>query len=233
LDYKKLIRRKLFFLLFFSLLLVIYSTSFIKADNNDTKDKKIILIDPGHGGYDGGASGKSKIQEKDINLSISLELRKQLQSEGYEVYMIREDDRALLDIGPRKGTKKAQDIANRCKIKKEVNPDIFISIHQNHFPQSKYYGSQVWYSKNKESRMLGRIMQQNLKEDIDPDNRRIEKAAKDDYKILCCEDDMASVLIETGFLSNYEEEQKLLSEDYQQKIAKSITKSVKQYFKSN
>jgi N-acetylmuramoyl-L-alanine amidase len=92
--------------------------------NNDTNNKKIILIDPGHGGYDGGAEGKSGIKEKDINLSISLKLKNRLLEEGYEVYMIREEDKSLLGEGKRTGTKKAQDMDNRCKIKEKTNPDI-------------------------------------------------------------------------------------------------------------
>lgn len=199
--------------------------------NNDTNNKKVILIDPGHGGYDGGAEGGDGIKEKDINLSISLKLKDKLLKEGYEVYMIREEDKDLLDEGKRIGTKKAQDMENRCKIKEKLNPDIFISIHQNYFPQSQYYGSQVWYSKNQKSSMLAKIVQDNLKADLNHNNKRVEKPANNAYKILNCNDNNTSVLIECGFLSNYEEEQRILNEDYQQKIADSITKSINEYNK--
>jgi N-acetylmuramoyl-L-alanine amidase len=210
--------------------LLIYGVSPVSAENDGTSNKKVILIDPGHGGYDGGAEGKSGIKEKDVNLSISLKLKENLQKEGYEVKMIREEDKALLDPGKRQGTKKAQDIANRCKIKQESNADLFISIHQNHFPQGKYYGAQVWYSKNKQSHMLGKIVQDNLKKDLNHSNKRVEKPAKDSYKILSCEDSKPSILVECGFLSNPEEEQRILNSDYQQKIVDSITKSVDEFF---
>lgn len=203
------------------------------AENDGTSNKKTILIDVGHGGYDGGTIGKSGTKEKDINLKISLKLRDALVKNGYNVIMTRDTDKDLLDEGKRNTTKKAQDIANRCKIKKESNADLFISIHQNHFPQSKYYGAQVWYSNNKESQSLAHIMQENLKIDLNHDNKRVEKPAKNDYKILTCSDVMPSVLVECGFLSNYEEEQRLLQDEYQQKIADSLVKSINMYFSKN
>lgn len=192
--------------------------------------KKVILIDPGHGGYDGGAEGKSSIKEKDINLNISLKLREKLKEKGFEVVMTREDDRALINEDAKKySTKKAEDLANRCKIKKESNPDLFISIHQNHFPEGQYYGAQVWYSQNKKSESLAHIIQEGLKVDLKDNNKRVEKPAGNSYKILRTHDEMPSVLVECGFLSNYTEEQKLLSNEYQNNVADSIAKSISKF----
>lgn len=220
-----------------TLLLVLFNntcTVSAKTEENVPSVKKVILIDAGHGGYDGGAEGKTGIKEKDINLSISLKLRDRLKAEGFEVVMTREKDEALLDASNAKySTKKSQDLANRCKIKKEVNPDLFISIHQNHFPQGQYYGSQVWYSSYKESSTLAHLIQENLKIDLDKGNRRVEKPARDDYKILRKYDTMPSVLVECGFLSNYNEEVKLKDKEYQDLIAKSLTKSIKAYLEEN
>ncbi len=233
-NYKESIKRRLILITTLVLILLVYATLKIAlpaaAKNNGTSNKKTILIDPGHGGYDGGASGTSKIKEKDINLSISLKLRDTLKANGYDVVMTREEDKDLLDKGKRTGTKKAQDIANRCKIKETSNADLFISIHQNHFPQGKYYGSQVWYSKNKESEILAHIVQQNLKVDLDRENKRVEKPANNDYRILTCTDNMPSILVECGFLTNYEEEKLLADERYQQKIVDSLVKSINKYF---
>lgn len=221
-----------------ALFLLILTNSFysISAKENNTVDaeKKVILIDVGHGGYDGGAEGKTGIKEKDINLSISLKLRDKLRAEGFEVAMTREKDEALLDKGNLKyKSKKGEDLANRCKIKKEINPDLFISIHQNYFPQGQYYGAQVWYSNFKESKVLAHIVQENLKIDLDRNNKRVEKPARDDYKILRNHDTMPSVLVECGFLSNYNEELKLKEEGYQDLVAKSLTKSIKVYLEEN
>jgi N-acetylmuramoyl-L-alanine amidase len=207
---------------------------FAKDIETATSEKKVILIDAGHGGYDGGAEGKTGIKEKDINLSISLKLKDRLKAEGFNVAMTREKDEALLDVRNVKySSKKRQDLANRCKIKKEINPDLFISIHQNHFPQGQYYGSQVWYSSYKESNVLAHLIQENLKIDLDKNNKRVEKPARDDYKILRNNDTMPSVLVECGFLSNYNEEIKLKDELYQDLIAKSLTKSIKTYLEEN
>lgn len=218
-------------------LLIIFSYSdavMAKSMQKSVSEKKIILIDVGHGGYDGGADGKTGIKEKDINLSISLKLRDKLKNEGFEVVMTREKDEALIGYGDTKyNTKKAQDLANRCKIKKEVNPDLFISIHQNYFPEGKYCGAQVWYSDYKESKSLAHLVQNNLRNDLDKNNNRVEKPAKDAYKMLRYNDTMPSILVECGFLSNYNEELKLKDEGYQNMITNSLTKSIKTFLDEN
>lgn len=197
----------------------------------ESKEAKTILIDPGHGGVDGGASGiKSGILEKDINLKISVKLKDKLQKEGYKVVMTREDDRGLYEDEGRIRKKKLEDLNNRVKIKKDSNCDMFISIHLNAFPESKYHGSQVWYSRNKDSQRIARIVQENFKKDLDINNNRKEKPALDSYKVLRVNDDMPSILVECGFLSNTEEEQKLITDEYQNKIAESIVKSLNTYY---
>lgn len=193
---------------------------------------KIILIDPGHGGVDGGAESKKGYLEKHINLSISLKLRDKLKNMGYEVIMTRESDKGLYGLGGTIRNKKTEDLSNRCKIKRESNCDVFISIHQNFFEQSFYHGAQVWYSKNQDSERLAHIIQQNLKNDLDKKNNRVEKPAGNAYKVLRCDCDIPSVIVECGFLSNSQEEEKLRNEEYQNKIADSLAKSVKEYFDS-
>jgi N-acetylmuramoyl-L-alanine amidase len=237
LYYMKRIKRELLLITTLVLTLLIYTA--VKyalpaaAENDGTSNIRTILIDPGHGGYDGGADGLSGSKEKDINLNISLKLRDTLNSKGYNVMMTRTKDEALLNEGKRIGTKKALDIANRCKIKEQSNADLFISIHQNIFPQGKYYGSQVWYSGHEKSMILAHIAQENLKVDLDRGNKRVEKPAKNDYKILTCTDIMPSILVECGFLSNSEEEKLLQDENYQQKIADSLAKSISEYFEKD
>lgn len=206
-----------------------YSMATIE-DKLENGKEKVILIDPGHGGVDGGASGKGGAMEKDINLKISLKLKDELIKEGYEVVMIRAEDKGLYIDEGRIRKKKLEDLNNRVKMKKDSNCDMFISIHLNAFPESKYYGAQVWYSRNKDSQRFARIVQQNLRTDLDPNNDRHEKSALDSYKVLRVNDDMPSVLIECGFLSNQMEEQKLVTDEYQNKIAKSIVKSVQMYY---
>ncbi|AKA71448.1 N-acetylmuramoyl-L-alanine amidase CwlD [Clostridium scatologenes] len=200
--------------------------------NTSTNDKKdiIILIDPGHGGIDGGATSKSGILEKDINLKIGLKLKSELEKQKYKVIMTREEDKGLYEDSGKIRKKKIEDLNNRCKIKKDSKCNMFISIHLNMFPQSQYYGAQVWYSKNVESEKLAKITQENLKRDLDPNNSRKEKPALDSYKVLRCNDSMPSVLVECGFLSNSCEAEKLNTDEYQSKIVTSLAKSINDYY---
>jgi N-acetylmuramoyl-L-alanine amidase len=98
------------------------------------------------------------------------------------------------------------------------------------FPQSKYYGAQVWYSKNEKSKIFAKILQNNLKKDLDKDNDRQEKAALNSYKILRENDTMPSVIVECGFLSNDREREKLASDKYQDSIVSSISNSIDEYY---
>ena len=191
------------------------------AESN--QDKHIILIDPGHGGIDGGAKSKSGTIEKDINLDISLKLRDYLLEKGYEVHMTREEDKEL-------DTKKVNDLTQRCKLKKETNCDIFISIHQNMFQQSSCFGAQVWYSDNENSRLLVESIQESMKSIIQDNNKRISKAAKNQYKILRDNYEGASIIVECGFLSNNEEEQRLKDANHQGKIVEGIVLGIEKYF---
>ena len=196
-------------------------------------DQKIILIDPGHGGIDGGAVSPSGTVEKDINLNISLKLRDELQKRGYKVVMTRDEDKGLYGNRGTIREKKIEDLNNRYKMKKETNCSMFISVHLNMFPQAKYYGAQVWYSSNKNSEKLASLIQSNFKVHLDESNNRVEKPAKNDYKVLKGEDEIPAVIVECGFLSNYEEEKKLKTEEYQVKIAQIISNSVDEYYKEH
>jgi N-acetylmuramoyl-L-alanine amidase len=194
-----------------------------------TSGKK-ILIDAGHGGMDGGTSSKSGTLEKNINLSIATKLKVKLQNLGYEVVMTREDDAGLYLNSGTIRSKYMEDLRNRCNLKESSNCDMFVSIHLNYFTQSKYYGAQVWYSSFKDSALLAGIIQKNFKEDLDPSNKRVQKAAKNAYRVLRENDTMPSVIVECGFISNLEEEQKLKSDEYQEKIVDSISKSIGEYY---
>ena len=209
--------------------------SLVKETMNNEKlqnGSKKILIDAGHGGMDGGTSSKNGTVEKNINLSIAIKLKESLQKLGYEVVMTREDDTGLYS---RTGTirqRYTEDLNKRCDLKESSNCDMFISIHLNYFTQSKYSGAQVWYSNYSDSAPLASIVQKNLRLDLDPNNNRVQKPAKSAYKILRENDIMPSVLVECGFLSNYEEEQRLVSNEYQEKIAQSISNSIGEYYNS-
>lgn len=198
---------------------------------NAEENNKVIVIDPGHGGIDGGAKSENGVIEKDINLSISLKTKAALESKGYKVIMTRSEDVGLYTEGKKVREKKIEDLGNRVKIKKENKCDAFISIHQNMFPQKNCKGAQVWSANNEPSQKLGKIIQQKFKEEVDQNNKREAKVAKKEYKILNDGYEGASVIVECGFLSNPEECELLGKDDYQNKIANTLANAIDEYFK--
>lgn len=208
---------------------LVLNTSFLKV--NAEENNKVIVIDPGHGGIDGGAKSENGVIEKDINLSISLKTKAALESKGYKVIMTRSEDVGLYTEGKKVREKKIEDLGNRVKIKKENKCDAFISIHQNMFPQKNCKGAQVWSANNEPSQKLGKIIQQKFKEEVDQNNKREAKVAKKEYKILNDGYEGASVIVECGFLSNPEECELLGKEDYQNKIANTLANAIDEYFK--
>ena len=202
-------------------------------DEGGESNTKIILIDPGHGGIDGGASAADGTVEKNINLNIALELEKLLKENGFKVFLTRDEDRGLYSDSGSVKEKKIQDLNERCKLKKDTNCDLFISIHLNKFSDASCKGAQVWYSKNSESEEIANIIQSNLVADLDSSNHRKPKFAKDMYKVLRTNDDMPGVIVECGFLSNNEDLSNLKNESYQKKVAESLNKSIKNYFEGH
>ena len=198
-------------------------------DNSD----KVILIDPGHGGIDGGAKSKAGTIEKDINLQISLKLRDNLEEKGYKVYMTRDEDKGFYQKGKTIKEKKREDLNRRVEMKKETECDIFISIHQNMFPQSKCYGAQVWYASNEKSYNLATIVQEAIKESVKDNNKRVAKPAADAYLILRDKYEGASILVECGFLSNPNEESRLKSDKHQNLIVEGISNGIDKYFEGD
>lgn len=183
---------------------------------------KVIIIDPGHGKEDPGTS-YGNIYEKNINLSISLYLEKELGSLGAEVILTRDGDYDLSD--PLATYRKKSDFDNRIKLINESNADMYISIHLNYLSDSKYYGPQVFYSN--ENKILAETIQSSMNEDLKGD-REVKKIPSDTYMYNKLK--VKGVLIECGFLSNSKERGLLQEDDYQIKVAKSITKGIIKYF---
>jgi N-acetylmuramoyl-L-alanine amidase len=213
-----------------SLLIILFTIILIPIKPMALEAEKIILIDPGHGGFDGGAKSKSGTIEKDINLQISLKLKEVLESKGYKVYLTRENDEALGNSGSTIKEKKREDLKKRRDMKKEVNCDIFVSIHQNMFPQEKCYGAQVWHASNDISKKLADNIQESVKEIVNDNNKRVSKPAGDAYLILRDDYKGASVLVECGFLSNIEEEKRLQTEEHQNSLVEGISLGIERYF---
>ena len=189
-----------------------------------------IILDPGHGGIDGGAIGVDGLVEKDINLEIALTLRSMLEASGFEVLMTRETDISIHDPSAKTiKQQKTSDLKNRLKMTQE-NPDaIFVSIHQNQFPLGKYKGAQVFYGrKNEQSKVLAELVQATMIEQLDHTNKRkCKEGGKELY--LLYESEVPTVLVECGFVSNPEEAALLATEEYRKKVAFSIYSSLMKY----
>lgn len=191
---------------------------------------RIIILDAGHGGEDGGTSGTDGTKEKDINLAVTLRLKAMLESAGFQVKMTRESDVAIND--PNLDTikqRKVSDIKNRLKFIQNTPNCIFISIHQNHFSESKYSGTQVFYSKNHEdSKVIAENIQNQVVSFIQPENKREIKPATESIYLLW-NTNVPAVLVECGFLSNPTESQLLKDSSYQDKMAFSIFCGILKY----
>ena len=190
----------------------------------------VLIIDAGHGGMDGGAVGVDKALEKDINLSIAKKLSSMAKAYGFEVLMTREEDVSIHDDGVTGiRNQKVSDIHNRLKLSQENPGAIFISIHQNKFTQQRYWGTQVFYSRqNPESKAIAEIIKDNVRESLQPENSRETKPAQKDLYILYNSTNPA-VMIECGFLSNPQECERLQDEKYQQGLAFVILSSIIEY----
>ncbi len=193
---------------------------------------RTILIDAGHGGFDAGAS-VGAVLEKDINLSVSLKLKECLEEVGATVVMTRDKDISTKDESRTDGTSdKVSDIHRRKEMIEENKADIFVSVHMNKFPQSKYWGSQVFYAETPEnSKVLGEAIQDALFKTLNDNNTRVAK--KGDSSIYILKNAaVPSVIVECGFLSNPDELKKLQDSDYQLKLAWGIASGVCNYFQT-
>lgn len=191
---------------------------------------KIIVIDPGHGGVDPGAVSKNGIKEDDINLKIALNLKRLIEQSGGVVIMTRETDKGLYTSKSNTLRQmKTEDLHNRKQLIEDSGSQVFISIHLNSFIRPSYYGAQTFYKKgSKDSEHFALIIQKELKNILDKENNR-QPQDRDDVFLLN-EVTIPSVLVECGFLSNSKEEQLLIDETYQEKIAWSIYIGVMNYF---
>ncbi len=196
-------------------------------------DEITVIIDAGHGGIDGGTSAKDGTVEKEINLSIALKLRDILQSMGIKTVMTRTDDRSIHDEGVTSiRSQKISDIKNRLNIIQTTPNAIFVSIHQNHYENSKYNGTQVFYSKNNpESKAFAEIIRINIINNLQKDNKReIKQTGKEIY--LLYHSLVPSIMVECGFLSNEEDTKLLKDENYQQEFAFFTALGISEYIKS-
>lgn len=196
------------------------------VDSLKTQTGKVcVVIDAGHGGDDPGKIGINNAKEKDINLKIAKELEKLLKEEGIKVVMTRKDDGGLYQQSS--NNKKVEDMRKRCEIITEANPVFTVSIHQNSYPDESVKGAQVfYYGQSQEGKKLAEALQQSLIEQLEPQNHREAKANESYY--LLKKTPSPAVIVECGFLSNYEEAELLNTEEYQKKVAEAVKTGILQ-----
>ena len=190
------------------------------------KEKICVVIDAGHGGADPGKVGVNGSLEKDINLKIAGMVKEFLEAEDVEVVMTRTDDGGLYDEGA--SNKKVQDMKRRIAIIEEAEPEIVVSIHQNSYHEEYVHGAQVfYYTGSSTGKKLAELIQKRFVINVDAENKR-EAKANDSYYLLK-KTSCPIVIVECGFLSNREEEEKLNSEIYQEKAAWAVHMGIMQY----
>ncbi len=207
-------------------LLICYFTSTkptaINTSVNQQNPPQIIL-DAGHGGFDGGAVANDGTVEKDINLEICLSLENMLKQNGFEVIMTRTADTSTDSTDSDKiSSRKKSDLKNRLELMNTYNNAVFVSIHLNKFTTSAANGSQVFYSgRDEKSKLLGDKIQSSIIRLLQPENARVNKKVTSSTYLLY-NATVPAVLVECGFLSNSAELTKLKNPQYQKEMAFSI-----------
>lgn len=195
--------------------------------SNETAEKeKVIVIDAGHGGADPGMIGIGGLEEKGINLAVSMKLKEALENQGFTVVMTRQDDKGLYEEGTR--NKKVQDMQNRIKIMEKAKPILAVSIHQNSYTEERVKGPQVfYYETSAEGQKLAVNIQNALNMELSTERPRKEKGNTSYF--LLKKSPCVLNIVECGFLTNKKEAELLQTEEYQQKIVEAVAKGIVQY----
>lgn len=186
------------------------------VESTPVAGKHCIVIDPGHGGEDGGATSCTGRLESGYNLEIALRLENLLNLLGYDTKMTRAADVSIYTKGETLAQKKVSDLKERVRIVNDTPNALLLSIHQNYFSDGRYSGAQVFYANTESSKALADQLQAAFSANLDPDNHRQAKKAEGIYLMERIQS--PGVLIECGFLSNAQEEAKLGDAEYQKRF---------------
>jgi len=197
------------------------------AENAPITNRQCVVIDPGHGGEDGGAVSCTGKTESSFNLDIALRLNDLLHLLGIDTLMTRDTDRSIHTQGETIAARKVSDLKERVRLCNETENGILISIHQNIFPDSQYSGAQVFFANTDGSKVLASQMQAALVGTLNPGSRR--QCKKSDGIYLMEHITCPGILIECGFLSNPQEEAKLRTKDYQQQLCCVIVSTMESF----
>lgn len=201
-------------------ILLLISVFFLSKEaavvSNETAEKeKVIVIDAGHGGADPGMIGIGGLEEKGINLAVSMKLKEALENQGFTVVMTRQEDKGLYEEGTR--NKKVQDMQNRIEVMEKAKPILAVSIHQNSYTEESVKGPQVfYYETSAEGQKLAVNIQSALNTELSTERPRKEKGNTSYF--LLKKSPCVLNIVECGFLTNKQEAELLQTEEYQQKI---------------
>ncbi len=191
-----------------------------------------VLIDPGHGGEDGGAVS-GDVLEKHINLAVSHDVADLLRLCGYTVSMTRDTDDALTNEGEDVRKRKYNDMKMRLDLYNATPDNVVVSIHQNKFDAAASHGAQVFYSPNHpNSAVLAEALRKSVTGMLQPDNTRTCKAAGKEIFLLK-NARVPAVIVECGFISNRQERDLLVTDDYQKQLALAIAAGLMNYVNTN
>lgn len=188
----------------------------------------VVMLDPGHGGYDPGAITSQGVYEKSINLKIAQKVKEMLAPSGIEVFLTREEDIDYAPDGVKgKNTKKQIDLNRRIDMANEAKADVFVSLHVNATATGQNSGAETFYHYQSESgKKLAELIQQELIKILGM-NRRIAKPG--DFYVIK-NTSMPAVIVEVGYLSNIKERKKLQQSWYQEQLSRAIAKGIANYF---
>lgn len=190
-------------------------------EEKNTKEKTVIVVDPGHGGEDPGKVGTNDVLEKDLNLQIAKKVQKLLEEAGIKIVMTREDDKV-----PKA---KKEDLNQRIQLINDTKPTLALCIHQNSYPDQAIKGAQVFYhTVTEEAEDVASIVQEELRT-VDPTNKRQIK--ENDTYYMLKHTKVPTIIVECGFLTNPEEAEKLTQEEYQDALAKAICEGIIKWLK--
>lgn len=187
-----------------------------------------VVLDAGHGGIDGGVVGRSTgVKESDLNLAITMKLKKRLEEAGFDVVLTRKTEAGLYGAATR-GFKK-RDMQKRKEIIEEAKPVAMISVHQNYFPTGVSRGGQVFYKAGDENgKTLAEGIQRNFNALYAEHGAKARAVSSGNYYMLKCTG-YTSVIAECGFLSNRADEALLTTEEHQTRIAEAIYAGLAEY----
>ena len=215
---------------------VVGLNNFSKVASTATPEKLTVMLDAGHGGEDPGAVSKfSLIKEKDVNLILVNKVAALLKKDGVDVLFTREKDilQYPQDTNGETKMRKADLIKRKAMIDSSV-ANICVSIHLNEFTKAQYFGAQVFYPHNSEqSKSMAESIQMSIKKTADPENKRVAlvRGKSKDMPIIIFKNLIKpTCVVECGFLSNVEDDMRLATNEYQDKMAQSIKDGIMTYW---